>query len=259
MENLEKEIDCKVTVAFRNKLICKKCDIFPRPIFPRHNTVIMRCTSCRKILCGKCCGYSWIGGFDNLMSECPLCQHKSKNVKNSTFTIETELMEVLSGLKTHPCINLKNGCLEEIPSKLDILTAHDQSCIFQKVRCPVCEQVVIFKDLGQHLKQHVNDSISIYYGTETNEYAYAPRIFGIYILQAELINGRKYYKKDKYAISWNGKKTWFIGLDVGKGRSRGFAHLEKNVQNLHNTTDWKLFFENGDWKAAGNMLEVKGT
>ena len=139
------------------------------------------------------------------------------------------------------------------------MIAHDLSCVFQKVSCPGCQKTIIFKDFGQHLKQHVDDSISIYYGTETNEYAYAPRIFGIYILQAELINGRKYYKKDKYAISWNGNDTWFIGLDVGKGRSRGFAHLEKNVQNLHNTTDWKLFFENGDWKAAGNMLEVKGT
>ena len=244
MDNLEKKVESEVTVAFRNKLICKKCYILPRP-----DTEVMRCANCTSILCSKCCGGT----------RCPLCQTESKNPRCSTIIKDPELLVFLSGLKTHPCINLKNGCLEEIPSKLDILTAHDQSCIFQKVRCPVCEQVVIFKDLGQHLKQHVNDSISIYYGTETNEYAYAPRIFGIYILQAELINGRKYYKKDKYAISWNGKKTWFIGLDVGKGRSRGFAHLEKNVQNLHNTTDWKLFFENGDWKAAGNMLEVKGT
>ena len=243
MENLEKEIDCTVTVAFRNKLFCKNCDIFPRP-----NNEVMRCACCKYYLCSKCCG-----------NKCPLCQYQSHDPNVSTFTREPELMEVLSGLKTYPCINYKNGCLEEIPTNLDALTAHEQSCIFQKVPCPDCEQVVIFKDLSQHLKLHVNDSISIYYGTETNEYAYAPRIFGIYILQAELINGRKYYKKDKYAISWNGKKTWFIGLDVGKGRSRGFAHLEKNVQNLHNTTDWKLFFENGDWKAAGNMLEVKGT
>ena len=239
MENLEKRIDCEVTVAFRNKLFCRKCDIFPRP-----NTVIMRCAFCENILCGKC----------SAGTKCPFCKKDP-----SIFCKEIELMEVLSGLKTHPCTNVKNGCFEEIPAKLDKLTAHDQSCVFQKVPCPDCEEDVIFKDLGQHLKQHVNDSISIYYGTETNEYAYAPMIFGIYILQAELINGRKYYKKDKYAISWNGKDTWFIGLDVGKGRSRGFAHLEKNVQNLHNTTDWKLFFENGDWKAAGNMLEVKGT
>ena len=261
MESLEKEIDCKVTVAFRNKLICKKCDIFPRPIFPRHNTVIMRCTSCRKILCGKCCGYSWIGGFDNLMSECPLCQHKSKNVKNSTFTIETELMEVLSGLKTHPCINLKNGCLEEIPSKLDILTAHDQSCIFQKVLCPDCEEVVIFKDLGQHLKQvHVKNSISIYFDTKTNEYTYQPAIFGFYQLQDKLINGRKYYKSHDFAISWDGDSNWHISYDENKGKPRGFAFLTRDVQNLHNTTDWMLAHSpTGGWEDAGEMLRVKGS
>ena len=168
-------------------------------------------------------------------------------------------MEVLSGLKTHPCINIKNGCHEEIPAKLDRLTAHDQSCVFQKVPCPDCEELVIFKDLGQkHLKQaHVNNSLSIYYDTETNEYTYAPEIFGIYNLQATLINGRKYYKKDEYAISWNGDAFWYISLNKYKGKSRGYAELEKDVQNLHNTIDWKLAYDK-DWKDAGEMLRVKG-
>ena len=105
MENLEKRqiLDCEVTVAFRDKLVCKKCDTFPRP-----GTELMRCASCRNILCCKCCG-----------TKCPLCQHESKDPNVSTFARETELMEILSGLKTHPCINVKNGCLEEIPAKLD--------------------------------------------------------------------------------------------------------------------------------------------
>ena len=128
MANLEKRIDCDVTMDFRNKLVCKKCDIFPRP-----NTEVMRCGSCKNILCGNCCGI-----------KCPLCQHESKNPKFSTFIREPEFMEVLSGLKTYPCINVKNGCLEEIPAKLDTLTAHDQSCVFQKVSCPDCEEAVIF-------------------------------------------------------------------------------------------------------------------
>ena len=244
MENLEKEFDCKVTMAFRNKLVCKKCDIFPRP-----NTEVMRCVSCKNIMCGKCCG-----------TKCPLCQHESKNPKVSTFIKDAELMEVLSGFKTHPCINVKNGCLEEIPAKLDGLTAHDQSCIFQNVPCPDCKGFVIFKDLGQHLKQaHVKDSISIYYDTETNEYTYQPLIFGIYYLQTELINGRKYYKKDKYAIAWAGELGWFICLDDTKGNSKGYARMYKDVQNLHNTNDFKLYHGgNTDWKDAGKMLRVKG-
>ena len=230
-------------MSFRNKLVCKNCEILPRP-----DTEVMRCVSCKNILCGKCCGI-----------KCPICQHQSKNPKFSTFIKEIELMEVLSGFKTHPCVNVKNGCHEEIPATLDRFTAHDQSCVFQKVPCPDCEEVVTFKNLGQHLEQvHVNDGISICYDTETCEYAYEPGIFGIYILQAELINGQKYYKKDKYAISWDGNDSWFITLDVSKGKSSGFAYLEKNVHNLHNTIDWALLHGDGEWKDAGKMLRVRG-
>ena len=246
MENLEKrqKLDWEVPAAFRDKLVCKKCDILPRP-----GTEVMRCVSCKNILCGKCCG-----------TKCPLCRHESKNRRFSTFTKELELMEVLSGLKTHPCINIKNGCHEEIPAKLDGLTTHDRSCVFQKVPCPDCEELVIFKDLGQkHLKQdHVNDCISVYYDTETNEYTYAPGIFGIYHLQATLINGRKYYKQDEFAISWDGKTNWHISLDESRGKMQGFAYLRKDVQNLHKT-NWELTYGNGEWKDAGERLKVKGT
>ena len=242
---LEKEIDCKVTVAFRNQLACKKCDIFPRP-----NTEVMRCASCRNILCGKCCG-----------TKCPLCRHESKNRRFSTFTKELELMEVLSGLKTHPCINAKNGCLDKIPAKLDGLNAHDQSCVFQKVPCPDCEEVVIFNDLSQHLKQkHVNHSISIYTYLEMDKDTYDTGIFGVYNLQAELINDRKYYKKDDdNVISWDGEDSWLISSDFDKGNALGKASLEKDVQNLHNTTQWELYnLDDKEWEEVGEMLRVKG-
>ena len=72
-----------------------------------------------------------------------------------------------------------------------------------------------------------------------------------------LINGRKYYKKNKYAISWDGEKNWNISSDKNKGKPQGFASLEKNVQNLHNTTDWEFWYGK-DWKDAGDMLKVKG-
>ena len=196
MENLDKKVDCEVTMSFRNKLVCKNCEILPRP-----DTEVMRCVSCKNILCGKCCGI-----------KCPLCQHESKNPKFSTFIKDAELMVFLSGFRTHPCINVKNGCHEEIPALFERLTEHDQSCVFQKVPCPDCEEVVTFKNLCQHLEQvHVNDGISIYYDTETNEFTNEPEFYGFYYLQAKLINGQKYYKKDGYAISWgDGKKAWCI-------------------------------------------------
>ena len=148
MDNLEKKVESEVTVAFRNKLICKKCYILPRP-----DTEVMRCANCTSILCSKCCGGT----------RCPLCQTESKNPRCSTIIKDPELLVFLSGFKTHPCINVKNGCLEEIPAKLDELIAHDLSCVFQKVSCPGCQKTIIFKDFGQHLKYaHVNDRISIY-------------------------------------------------------------------------------------------------
>ena len=249
MASSDKSGDLKVTFTmdflnnglkdFRKKLFCRKCEKLPRP-----DIELMRCAFCRGILCGNCCG--------NGSAECPLCDAKFSN-----FTKESELMEVLAGFKTHSCMNLKNGCFEEITAKLDDLRAHDQSCVFQKVPCPDCEESVIFKDVGQHLKQdHANDGISVYYDTETNEYTRKPEIFGIYKLQAELINGRKYYKKDNFAISFDGV-YWNIGIDKEKGQARGYACLKKDVQNLHNTTDWRLIWCK-KWEDAGKMLRVKG-
>ena len=44
--------------------------------------------------------------------------------------MQNELMEFLAGFKTHPCINVENGCHEEISNDLE---DHDQSCIYQMV------------------------------------------------------------------------------------------------------------------------------
>merc|ERR1712020_59892 len=113
----------------------------------------MRCVSCQLLLCQNCCE-------DN---ECPLCQYKSKDVWISTFIQQSELMDFLSGFKTHPCINFKNGCRQEIPAKLNDLKVHDQRCIYQMVPCPQvdCKETVIFKNLDDHLKKaHINNVIS---------------------------------------------------------------------------------------------------
>ena len=139
MANFDEKIKFEVTKAFRNKIICQYCEIFPRP-----GVKMMICSSCTKLLCQNCQG-----------TACPLCQYKSKDKKSSTFIEHPLLMEICSGFKTHPCINIKNGCLEEIPAKMGELEAHTQSCIFQMVPCPKmdCKETFIFKDLDEHLKQ----------------------------------------------------------------------------------------------------------
>ena len=194
MENLDKNFDVKVMKEFRKELHCKKCDVFPGGIFPRSDVKLMRCGSCTKLLCSKCCETK-----EGLFGEnkCPLCQYKSNNPKIPTFIQQSELMKVILGYKTHPCGNVKNGCHEEIPANLDDLKSHAKSCVFQMVPCPKmnCMKTFIFKDLDQHLKQiHSNEVISIYHVKDNLDYDdYNKGIFGTYNLQAELVNGRNYY------------------------------------------------------------------
>ena len=258
MENSDKKIDLKMMMELRNELHCKRCNVFPRP-----DVKIMRCTSCKQLLCQNCCE-----------AKCPLCQHESKDPKISTFIEQPELMKAIYGFKMYPCVNLKNGCHEEISGKLDDLKTHDQSCIFQKVPCPRmnCKETLIFKELDQHLKQvHKNDAISIFYGTEKNEHTNEPEIFGIYKRQTELVNGRSYYVKNSAvtAIWFTKSGLWVIGNSYRKVlQHRGFvyAKVEKDVPFPDSTTnwdwDWSHDYDGSDgpthWTKANKGLGVKG-
>ena len=246
MENLDKKVDLKMMMELRNELHCKRCNVFPRP-----DVKIMRCTSCKQLLCQNCCG-----------AKCPLCHHKSKDPKIPTFSQQPELMKAIYGFKMYPCVNLKNGCHEEISGKLDDLKTHDQSCIFQLVPCPKmnCNETLIFNDLDQHLKQaHKNDSISIFYGTEKNEYTREPEIFGIYKKQIELVNGRIYYEKDYFGIWYDGD-SWMIGSASCKGQDEGYADINMDIPFPDSTTNWNwMWWIPGiSWINANKGLGVKG-
>ena len=247
MENLDKNFDLKVLKEFRKELHCKKCYLFPRP-----DVKLMLCGSCSELLCSKCCG-----------TECPLCQYESKDPKIPTFIQNSGLMKAIPGFKTQPCSNVKNGCHEEIPGNLDDLKKHDESCPFQMVPCPKmnCKETFIFKNLGDHLKQaHSNEVISIYYGTEKNEYTYQPQIFGIYNLQAELVNGRNYYENENHGIWFTKYFEWVIGYSSKKGQAIGFAKVKKDIPFPDGTTNWKWEWSwtNVDWTNANKGLGVKG-
>ena len=241
MEKSEKNIVFEIMKASRDKFICKNCQTFPRP-----SSQLKRCAAC---MWNKCCG-----------TNCPLCQHESKNPKLLTFIEQPELVDILSGFKTHPCVNIKNGCHEEIPDNLDQLKAHDQGCIFQMVPCPElnCKETFIFKDLDHHLKQtHKKiDGICVYFGTETNEYTYEPDIFGIYKLQAELVNGRKYFEKGPYGLWWDieSEGYWNLGYSHLKGTSKYIAYIDKDIPFPDCTTNWEW-----KWKmksGCGGLKEV---
>ena len=174
-------------------------------------------------------------------------------------------MKAIPGFKSHPCANVKNGCHEEIPANLDDLKSHGKSCVFQMVPCPKmnCKETFIFKNLGDHLKQahsHSHHDISIHYDSEKNEYTYKPEIFGIYNLQAELVNGRNYYENENYGIWFTNCFEWVIGYSSKKGQAIGFAKVKKDIPFPDGTTNWKWEWSwtNVDWTNANKGLGVKG-
>ena len=249
------KVDLQVTKTFRNKLFCDYCEVFPRP-----GVRLMRCISCHSLICNRenCCG-----DFENIKllpyAECPICQFANNDPKLSTFIMQNELMEFLAGFKTHPCINVENGCHEEISNDLE---DHDQSCIYQMVPCPKmdCEETVIFKNLDGHLKQtHINNVISIFCGDEKNEFAYKPEIYGIYKRQFfYLVNDRNYFEKDNCGIWFSNRGYWTIGRSKTKGGNAGYAAVKKDIPFPDDTTNWDISGFSG-WKKAMKLLGVKGT
>ena len=262
------KVDLQVTKTFRNKLFCDYCEVFPRP-----GVKLMRCISCHSLICNRenCCG-----DFENIKllayQECPICQFSNDNPKLSTFIMQNELMEFLAGFKTHPCINVKNGCHEDIPNDLEDhdqscdcdLEDHDQSCIYQMVPCPKmdCEETVIFKNLDDHLKQtHINNVISIFCGDEKNEFAYMPEIYGIYKRQFfYLVNDRNYFEKDNCGIWFSNRGYWTIGRSKTKGGNAGYAAVKKDIPFPDDTTNlsWQMLNSKKCWVQANKSLGVKG-
>ena len=151
MENLDKNFELEVTVAFTNKLICKKCEVFSRP-----DVKMVICSSCTKLLCQNCCG-----------TQCPLCQHESQNPKVLTFIQQPELMELYSGFKTHPCVNVKNGCHKSRRSWM-LWKLMLKVVFFNWSLVPtwIAKKTSFSrKDLDKHLKQGHSNDIEVYYAT----------------------------------------------------------------------------------------------
>ena len=85
MENLDENIDLKVTKGLRNEFLCKRCDIFPRP-----DTKLMRCSSCTKLLCQNC-SERYSQPRDKKKREmrdmCPFCHYQSKDQKKKLIDL----------------------------------------------------------------------------------------------------------------------------------------------------------------------------
>ena len=101
------------------------------------------------------------------------------------------------------------------------------------------------------------DSIEVYYDGPL-KYTFRS-IYGYYVRQEDLINGRSWYKNDGRSIWWDGKNNnWKLGSTTKKGSSSGFAKLDNDGRCLPKipNQNWKIFHED-TWISAGNNVKVR--
>ena len=111
------------------------------------------------------------------------------------------------------------------------------------------------------VKNYCQDGLHVYFATETQDYTYA-NIYGYYELQPNDVNGRPYFQKPinygfYYGLWWDGIGSWFIGIDVQKGKSIGLAWYDKDVFCPHQLYElnWRIW-DGSNWSPAGNDLGI---
>ena len=103
---------------------------------------------------------------------------------------------------------------------------------------------------------YCQDGIIVYYGTETQQYTFAP-LYGRYELQPGYVNGRPYFKMGVMYIWWDGVELWCIGYDSYVGQSLGHALYLKDAFCPHQLSElnWYLF-DGHTVNPAGNYLGI---
>ena len=105
---------------------------------------------------------------------------------------------------------------------------------------------------------YCQDGIQVYFATATQQYTYAP-IYGHYELQPNDVNGRPYFKMGSIQGSlgfwYDGLGDWWIGFDIKRGQSIGFAHYNKDVFCPHQLSElnWGLKLENNAYNAENDL------
>ena len=98
------------------------------------------------------------------------------------------------------------------------------------------------------------------YYTGPLEYTYTS-IYGYYVRQEDLINGRPWYKNDGRSIWWDDEyDDWKLGKTTSKGTSNGLAYLDNDSICLPKipNQNWKIFrIPEDPWISAGNNVKVR--
>ena len=92
------------------------------------------------------------------------------------------------------------------------------------------------------------------------EYTYTS-IYGYYVRQQNLINGRSWYKNDGRSIWLDGEENyWIFGQTADKGSSSGYAYLDNDGRCLPKIPNqkWLIYLSLEDpWIYAGNKVKVR--
>ena len=103
---------------------------------------------------------------------------------------------------------------------------------------------------------HCQDGLWIFFGTEIQQYTTAP-IYGHYELQKNDVNVRPYFKMNSYGLWWDGTDQWWIGDDIDRGSSYGYAFYAKDVFCPHKLSEWDWTLWDGTaWYEAENDLGI---
>ena len=104
-----------------------------------------------------------------------------------------------------------------------------------------------------HLFTECCDSIQVFYGSTNQEYTNA-NIYGYYVRQEDLINGRAWYKKEGISIWFNENDSWMFGSTTKKGGKSGYGFLKNDGSCLSKISNpkWQLW-DGLSWNDAGSQ------
>ena len=104
---------------------------------------------------------------------------------------------------------------------------------------------------------YCQDGLQVYFATETLQNPNG-QIYGHYELQPNDVNGRPYFKMGLFGLWYSsGINWWWIGLDIEKGQSYGYANYDTQVFCPHQISEWGwMVFDGVDVNPAGYDLGI---
>ena len=96
---------------------------------------------------------------------------------------------------------------------------------------------------------YCQDGLQVYFSTE--RLPTVGQLYGHYELQPNDVNGRPYFKMGSFGLWYNGVDWWWIGLDIEKGQSYGYAYYETRLFCPHQFSGLSWMYFDGNHFVQG--------